>query len=165
MNRYSCLSTLRRQSAGTSLSHLASPAMKASTSRWPRRSSTSFTQNYPACLPDATSMHIFVISTLVSLLNPSMSRAQDPKAGRGSIINQPRSFWRQAKVTRWSSHQRPMLPWPAGMTVPEAAGRYGALYGVLCVWLNLVLSESLPLSITRRWRFNLRTDVLADDVP
>ncbi|KAL5090215.1 hypothetical protein Trisim1_004735 [Trichoderma cf. simile WF8] len=36
--------------------------------------------------------------------HPSICRAQDPKAGQGSIVNQPRSFWRQARGARRSTH-------------------------------------------------------------
>ncbi|KAL6809593.1 hypothetical protein J3E69DRAFT_351072 [Trichoderma sp. SZMC 28015] len=42
--------------------------------------------------------------------HPSICRAQDPKAGQGSIVNQPRSFWRQARGARRSTHGLVRLP-------------------------------------------------------
>lgn len=54
--------------------------------------------------------------------HPSVCRAQDPKAGQGSIVNQPRSFWRQAKVTLWSTHGLVRLP---ALQYQQGAGRYG----------------------------------------
>lgn len=82
-------------------------------------------------------MHLFVITILsLSPLNPSMSRAQEPKAGRDSIVNQPRSFWRQARGTRWSSHQRPM------------AGRHDSIKGCRTIRSTDCIVSGLALRLS-----------------
>lgn len=56
--------------------------------------------------------------------HPSICRAQDPKAGQGSIVNQPRSFWRQARGARRSTHGSRTTA-SISVLYQQGAGRYG----------------------------------------
>lgn len=64
------------------------------------RTRTETSKPQPCLSHDMISMHIRHHDSP----HPSICRAQDPKAGQGSIVNQPRSFWRQARGARRSTH-------------------------------------------------------------